>query len=82
MRLEKVQAWFKEREYPYTYTEEDGLGSLDFEYRGLTYHIWEFPSQDGEACGVETNLFHAGKSEDIEGDYEKIIVEELNADFH
>ncbi len=81
MRLEKVQAWFQERDYPYTYTEEDGLGSLDFEYRGLTYHIWEFPGEDGAACGVETNLFHAGRSEDIENDYEKIIIEELDTDF-
>ena len=42
MRLEKVQEYLREKQYPYTYTEEDGLGSIDFDHRGLSYHIWEF----------------------------------------
>ena len=80
MRLEKIQNWMKENEVPYKYTEEDGCGSLDFEHRGLSYHIWEFA--DGDVpCGVETNLFHAGRSEDIEGDYEEILLKELKASF-
>ncbi|MFR0789584.1 MAG: hypothetical protein ACLSHW_02150 [Lachnospiraceae bacterium] len=37
------------------------------------YHIWEFV--DGEESGVETNVYHAGKSEDITGDYETEISE-------
>ena len=37
------------------------------------YHIWEFV--DGDTWGVETNVYHAGKSEDITGDYEKEISE-------
>ena len=42
MRLEKIQAYLKEKQWNYEYTEEDGLGSIDFEHRGLSYHIWEF----------------------------------------
>ena len=34
MRLEKIQKVLKEKNFPYTYTEEDGCGSIDFEYRG------------------------------------------------
>ena len=40
MRLEKIQAYLKEKQWNYEYTEEDGLGSIDFEHRGLSYHIW------------------------------------------
>ena len=35
MRLEKIQKVLKEKNFPYTYTEEDGCGSIDFEYRGV-----------------------------------------------
>ena len=31
MRLEKIQKVLKEKNFPYTYTEEDGCGSIDFE---------------------------------------------------
>lgn len=82
MRLVKTQLALKEKQMEYTYTEEDGCGSIDFEYRGLTYHIWEFADDGGTPCGVETNLFHAGRTEDIEGSYEKIIIEELDKDFN
>ena len=53
MRLEKIQAYLKEKQWNYEYTEEDGLGSIDFEHRGLSYHIWEF--EDG-GYGAETNV--------------------------
>ena len=56
MRLEKLQKILKEKDCPYDYAEEDGLGSIDFVYRGISYHIWEF--EDGER-GVETNLRNA-----------------------
>ncbi|MCI8853810.1 MAG: kinase, partial [Lachnospiraceae bacterium] len=36
------------------------------------YHIWEF--EDGER-GVETNVRHGGKQEEILGDYEAILLE-------
>lgn len=81
MKLVKVQDKLKDRKIPYTYVEEEGCGSIDFEHRGLTYHIWEYADDNGCPCGVETNLFHAGRTEDIEGDYEKIIIEELEKDF-
>ena len=68
MRLAKIQQILKEYNCEFDYTEEDGLGSIDLVYRGITYHIWEF--EDGER-GVETNLRNAGRSEDILGDYEK-----------
>lgn len=74
MRLLKIQAFLKEKGWKYRYTEEDGIGSIDFEYRGLQYHIWEF--KDGE-WGVESNVRNAGKQEDITGDYEAVILKIL-----
>ena len=73
MRLKKIQEALKTKNIIFTYTEEDNCGSLDFQFRGLRYHIWEFV--DGDIWGVETNVYHAGKSEDITGDYEKEISE-------
>lgn len=75
MRLEKTQRYLKEKGYAYSYTEEDGLGSIDFDHRGLKYHIWEF--QDGDVSGVETNLRTSGRSEDLTGDYERQMIEIL-----
>ena len=46
MRLEKMQSFLNEKQWPFSYTEEDGVGSIDFEYRGVGYHVWEF--LDGE----------------------------------
>ena len=75
MRLTKVQEYLKKNypRDPVTYTEEDGLGSLDFSYRGVPYHIWEY-LEDG-TYGVETNIRNGGKSEDLEGDYEEMVIE-------
>ena len=73
MRLKKIQEALKTKNIIFTYTEEDNCGSLDFQFRGLRYHIWEFV--EGDIWGVETNVYHAGKSEDITGDYEKEISE-------
>ena len=77
MRLEKVQAKLKEKNISYTYVEEEGCGSIDFMHRGLSYHIWEF-ADESEPCGVETNIRHAGRTEELEGDYEKILLEALD----
>ena len=74
MRLERVQEALKEKKIKYEYVEEDGCGSIDFTFRGLLYHVWEF--QDG-GWGVETNIFETGRSRDIEGDYEEILVKEI-----
>ncbi|MCD8016016.1 MAG: hypothetical protein LUG99_23230 [Lachnospiraceae bacterium] len=38
-RLGRVRSFLTERGWNYKYTEEDGCGSIDFEYRGLAYHI-------------------------------------------
>ena len=42
MRLKKIQEALKTKNIIFTYTEEDNCGSLDFQFRGLRYHIWEF----------------------------------------
>lgn len=78
MRLQRIQDLLRERGMEYRYTEEDGCGSIDFMHRGLFYHIWEF-SDGGEPCGAQTNLFCAGRTEDIEGDYETTILRELES---
>ena len=54
MRLDKAQDLLKRHSCEFSYTEEDGLGSIDLIYRGVSYYIWEFA--DGEEKGVETNL--------------------------
>lgn len=75
MRLTRVQNALKEKNITFQYTEEDGCGSLDFEFRGLRYHVWEY-AEDG-TWGVETNVFEAGRSRDIEGNYEEILEAEI-----
>ena len=46
MRLKKIQEALKTKNIIFTYTEEDNCGSLDFQFRGLRYHIWEFVDGD------------------------------------
>lgn len=75
MRLTRVQNALKEKNITFQYTEEDGCGSLDFEFRGLRYHVWEY--QEDGTWGVETNVFEAGRSRDIEGNYEEILETEI-----
>ena len=70
MRLELVQKALKEKGIPYNYTEEDGCGSIDFLFRGIPYHVWEF---EDDGWGAETNIENSGRSEDIVGDYERKI---------
>lgn len=73
MRLTKIQNALEKKKIIFTYTEEDGCGSLDFQFRGLRYHVWEF--LDGDVWGVDTNVKCVGRSEDILGDYETEISE-------
>lgn len=54
-RLQNLRQFIEEKGWQYTYHEEDGCGSIDFDYRGVPYHIWEF-EEDG--WGVETNVRH------------------------
>ena len=71
-RLSFVRAYLEEKGWEYEYHEEDGLGSLDFDYRGVPYHIWEF---EEEEAGAESNVRSGGKQEDFFGGYEKEIVQ-------
>lgn len=71
-RLARIRAFLDEKGWTYEYNEEDGCGSLDFDYRGVPYHIWEF--HDGES-GVESNVRSGGKQEDFFGDYEEAVIE-------
>lgn len=72
-RLERVRAYLEQKGWEYEYHEEDGCGSIDFSYRGVPYHIWEF-EEDGER-GVEMNLRHGGRQEEVLGDYEAAVIE-------
>lgn len=72
MRLHRIQECLSEKGIDFTYTEQDGLGSVDFIHRGLYYHVWEFA--DGEN-GAESNVANTGKTVDYFGDYETQILE-------
>ena len=76
MRLEKIQDLLREKHISFDYTEEEGCGSIDFEYRGLSYHIWEYADGDGP-CGVETNVANVGRTRELEGNYEEQVLEIL-----
>ena len=71
-RLTTVLDFIREHGWTYQYTCEDGCGSIDFDYRGVPYHIWEFFD---EVWGVEMNLRHGGRQEEILGDYESEMLE-------
>lgn len=76
MKFEKILSELKERKIHYDYLEEDELVSIDFIWRGLTYHIWEFPEEDG-SLGCETNIFTTGRTVELHGDYLTEILNEL-----
>ena len=74
MRLQKVQDALNKKNIKFEYTEEDGCGRLDFMFRGLKFHVWEY---EDNGWGAETNIYAAGRSEDIDGDYEEKISAEI-----
>ena len=74
MKLQMVQNALKQKNIKYEYTEEDDCGSLDFMFRGLRFHVCEYHD---EVWGAETNIYESGRSQDIEGDYEKEIAAEI-----
>ena len=76
MRLQRIQQALKQKQIEFEYTEEDGCGSLDFMFRGLRFHVWEYHDQ---VWGAETNIYEAGRSRDIEGDYEAEISAEIRS---
>ena len=77
MRLQKIRKYLEESKMEYIYTEVEDCGSLDFDYRGVPYHIWEF-EEDGE-WGVEMNLQHGGRQEEVLGDYETKLIEMMDS---
>ena len=42
MHMPEIQSVLNEKNISFSYVEEDNCGSIDFEHRGLRYHIWEF----------------------------------------
>lgn len=76
MRLAGLQDFLAGKNIKFTYTEMDGLGSIDFIHQGLSYHIWEF--LDGE-YGVESNVANTGKTVDYFGDYEAELMKIMEA---
>lgn len=76
MRLKKIQEYLKEKNWKYTYTEEDDCGSLDFEYRGVGYHVWEF---EDNGYGAESNVRSGGRTEEFNGNYEEDIIEVIRS---
>ncbi len=70
--LERVLAFIRERGWDCRESQEEECKSLDFEYRGVAYHIWEFHDHE---WGVETNVRHGGSMEELTGDYESELLE-------
>ena len=72
MRLQKIQDYLKEKNIKYQYTEEDDCGSVDFEYRGIFYNVWEFPEPER---GAQANVRTGGRQEEFYDDYEAAIID-------
>lgn len=71
MRLTKIRACLDRRGIAYKYVEDLGCGSIDFLYKGLSYHIWEFPEEEQ---GAESNVRSAGKMDTFGPGYEEEIL--------
>ena len=76
MRLSRIQEYMTQRGMKYSYREEDDCGTIEFDHRGLHYHIWEYPAPER---GAESNVLSAGRSIEYEGDYEDAILEILKS---
>lgn len=76
MRLSRIQEYMTRRGMTYSYREEDDCGTIEFDHRGLHYHIWEYPAPER---GAESNVLSAGRSVEYEGDYEEAILEILKS---
>lgn len=71
MRLTKIREYMTARGYPFQYREEDDCGTIEFEHRGLHYHIWEYPAPER---GAESNVASAGRSVEYNENYEETIL--------
>ena len=76
MRLSRNQEYMTRRGMQYSYREEDDCGTIEFDHRGLHYHIWEYPAPER---GAESNVLSAGRSIEYEGDYEEAILQILKS---
>lgn len=76
MRLSRIQEYMTRRGMQYSYREEDDCGTIEFDHRGLHYHIWEYPAPER---GAESNVLSAGRSIEYEGDYEEAILQILKS---
>lgn len=74
MRLVSIQEHLKTAGVSYQYYEEDGCGTIEFLHRGLAYHIWEYPDNEG----ADSNVRSAGRMESYTGDYEQQILDILH----
>lgn len=59
MRLNIVQEALKKKKIKYEYTEIDGCGSIDFLFRGLKFHVWEYEDRNGEQKPIYMRLVAA-----------------------
>ena len=75
MRLERIQAHLKARGIQFQYFEDGGCGTIEFMHKGLAYHIWEYPDDEG----ADSNVRSAGRMESYTGDYESRILEVLQS---
>lgn len=73
MRLERIQDHLKNKGIAFDYYEEGNCGTIEFLHRGLAYHIWEYPDDEG----ADSNVRSAGRMEAFTGDYEEKILELL-----
>ena len=69
-RLGAIRAYLESKRMPYRYYEEAGCGSIQFDHRGLSYHIWEYPPEEP---GAQSNVRSAGRTEDFGPNYEREI---------
>jgi len=76
MRLSGIREFLDKKGIVHSYTEEDGCGSIDFLYKGLSYHIWEFPEEEQ---GAESNVRSAGKMDTYGSGYEAEILDILKS---
>ncbi len=76
MRLKKICDYMTARGYSFQYFEADGCGTIEFEHRGLHYHIWEYPAPER---GAESNVASAGRSTEYTGEYEEAILDILKS---
>lgn len=76
MRLARIQEYMRSMGYPFSYWEADDCGTIEFDHRGLHYHIWEYPEPER---GAEANLATAGRSIEYTGDYETELLNILKS---